>query len=260
MAIGSVSINDVNIVEGNSGTQLATFTALRSGGTDPFVVSYATSDNTATAADGDYIPTSGTLQFATGVNAQTFTVTINGDTKVEPNETFFVNLSGATPGATISKSQGTGTIVNDDASGSVAINDVNIVEGNSGTQLATFTVTRTGTNATAPFDVNYATADSTATAVDDDHVEQSDDIGRGHVSPCCLEHVLQGRSAESRLVSFVLGRRQLPECLAIVLLVQATPTAADLGSVEALGKQVISFAGLAGGNIWRRNSHSPRQC
>ena len=173
MAIGSVSINDVNITEGNSGTQLATFTVLRSGGTDPFAVSYTTSDNTATAADGDYIPTSGTLQFATGINAQTFTVIINGDTKVEPNETFFVNLSGATTGATISKSQGTGTIINDDASGSVAINDVNIVEGNSGTQLATFTVTRTGTNATAPFDVSYATADSTATAADGDYVPTS---------------------------------------------------------------------------------------
>src|SRR2546430_601497 len=112
-ATGSVSINDLNIVEGNSGTQLATFTVLRSGGTDPFNVSYATADGTATAADGDYIPTSGTLQFATGVNAQTFTVTINGDTKVEPTETFFVNLSGATNSATISKSQGTGTIIND---------------------------------------------------------------------------------------------------------------------------------------------------
>jgi hypothetical protein len=173
MAIGSVSINDLIITEGNSGTQLATFTVLRSGGTDPFAVSYATADSTATAADGDYIPTSGTLQFATGVNAQTFTVTINGDTKVEPNETFFVNLSGATAGATISKSQGTGTIINDDASGSVAINDLIITEGNSGTQLATFTVTRTGTNATAPFDVSYATADSTATAVDGDYVATS---------------------------------------------------------------------------------------
>jgi hypothetical protein len=49
------------------------------------------------------------------------------------------------------------------ATGSVAINDLNIVEGNSGTQVATFTVTRTGTGATAPFDVSYATADSTAT-------------------------------------------------------------------------------------------------
>ena len=164
MAIGSVSISDVNITEGNSGTQLAFFTVQRSGGTDPFAVNYAASDNTATAADGDYIPTSGTLQFATGVSAATFTVTINGDTKVEPNEIFFVNLSGATTGTTISKSQGTGTIINDDASGSVAINDVNIVEGNSGTQVATFTVTRTGTNATAPFDLSYATADSTATA------------------------------------------------------------------------------------------------
>jgi hypothetical protein len=182
MSIGSVSINDVSITEGNSGTQVVTFTVLRSGGTDPFAVSYAASDNTATAADSDYIPTSGTLQFASGVNAQTISVTIDGDTKVEPNETFFVNLSGATTGTTISKSQGTGTIINDDASGSVAINDVNIVEGNSGTQVVTFTVTRTGTNATAPFDVSYATADSTATAADGDYVPTSGTLHFGVAS------------------------------------------------------------------------------
>ena len=45
--------------------------------------------------------------------------------------------------------------------GSVSINDVTITEGNAGTKVATFTVTRTG--GTAAFDVNYATADGTAT-------------------------------------------------------------------------------------------------
>ena len=41
------------------------------------------------------------------------TVTVRGDKKEEANETFAVNLTGATDG-TISDSQGIGTIVNDD--------------------------------------------------------------------------------------------------------------------------------------------------
>ena len=44
------------------------------------------------------------------------TVQVNGDTTVEPNETFNVNLSGATGNATITDAQGVGTIVNDDPS------------------------------------------------------------------------------------------------------------------------------------------------
>jgi hypothetical protein len=112
---GSVSINDVSITEGNSGTKLMTFTVTRSGGTAAFAVNYATAANTASGAAGDYVATSGTVSFGTSVNTQTISITINGDTTVEANETFFVNLSGATNGATISDSQGVGTILNDDA-------------------------------------------------------------------------------------------------------------------------------------------------
>ena len=60
-------------------------------------------------------------------------MTINGDTAVEPDETFFVNLLSATNGGTIVKSQGIGTITNDDAAagvGNISINDVTIAEGN----------------------------------------------------------------------------------------------------------------------------------
>ena len=45
----------------------------------------------------------------------TASVTILGDTTVEPTETFFMNLSNATNGATISDDQGLGTITNDDS-------------------------------------------------------------------------------------------------------------------------------------------------
>src|SRR4029077_18279394 len=98
-----------------------------------------------------------------GQTTQTITVAVAGDTKVEPNETFNLNLSNPTNGATISDGQGIGTITNDDGAaiaGSVSINNVTISEGNSGTQVATFTVTRSG--GTAAFDVNYTTSNGTA--------------------------------------------------------------------------------------------------
>ena len=177
---GSVSINDVTISEGNSGTKVATFTVTRSGGTAAFDVNFATSNGTATVADGDYVAASNTLHFGANQNTQTISVTINGDTKVEANETFNVGLSNATNGATISDSQGIGTITNDDGAaiaGSVSINDVTISEGNSGTKVATFTVTRSG--GTAAFDVNYATSNGTATVADGDYVAASNTLHFG---------------------------------------------------------------------------------
>jgi hypothetical protein len=111
---GSVVISDASVAEGNSGTKVETFTVTRSGGTAAFTVNFATANNSATVADHDYAANAGTLNFGAGVNTQTISVTVNGDTKLEANETFVVNLSGATNGATISASRGTGTILDDD--------------------------------------------------------------------------------------------------------------------------------------------------
>ena len=74
---------------------------------------------------------------------------------VEPDETFFVNLSNPV-GATILDGQGQGTIINDDAPAlpTITINDVAQAEGNSGTTNFVFTVT---ISATANATVNFAT-------------------------------------------------------------------------------------------------------
>jgi hypothetical protein len=61
----------------------------------------------------DYGASSGTVTFPMGSTSQTISVSVNGDTSLETNETFFVNLSGAT-NATILDAQGQGTITNDD--------------------------------------------------------------------------------------------------------------------------------------------------
>jgi hypothetical protein len=165
--VGNVSINDVSITEGNSGTVLATFTVSRTG-TAAFSVDYATANGSATAGS-DYTAVSlTTLSFAEGETSKTITVAITGETAAESNETFFVNLSNAVgAGASIVDGSGLGTIVDDDtpvAVGNISVNDVSVTEGNSGTKVATFTVSRTGT---AAFSVDYATANGSATGGSD---------------------------------------------------------------------------------------------
>src|SRR5262245_57272407 len=129
----SVSIGDVQIVEGNAGSQTAFFTVLRSGGTAPFTVDFATADNTATVADGDYDATSGTLSFGANVTSQIIAVTINGDTKVEPNERSYEHTSELNSLSQIGHRLLPGIISNDDVAGttaSVPIGDALILDGN----------------------------------------------------------------------------------------------------------------------------------
>jgi hypothetical protein len=110
----SLSINNVAKLNGTSGTTAYTFTAtLSAASMNAVTVPYATADGTATAADNDYTPVSGTLTFSPGQTQKTITVMVNGDPVAEPNETFFVNLSGPTSGPTsaaLGTIKGTGTI------------------------------------------------------------------------------------------------------------------------------------------------------
>jgi uncharacterized protein len=116
----TLSISDVTLNEGNSGTTLFTFQVTLSLGSATFDI--ATQDNTATEADNDYVSNSGNDIAITAGTPYEFTVTVNGDTTYESAETFFVNLSDAQPGTVvISKSQGVGTITNDDAMPAVEI-------------------------------------------------------------------------------------------------------------------------------------------
>ena len=75
--------------------------------------SFATADGTATAGS-DYVAQTGTLSFTAGQTSKTISVTVNGDTTVESDETFLVNLSSPS-GATLADAQGQGTITNDDS-------------------------------------------------------------------------------------------------------------------------------------------------
>jgi hypothetical protein len=109
----ALSIGDVSVTEGNSGTITATFTvSLSAASASTVTVSYATADGTAMAGS-DYVAQTGNLSFAAGQTSRTIAVVVNGDTTVEPSETFVVNLSGP-GGATIDDGQGRCTVANDD--------------------------------------------------------------------------------------------------------------------------------------------------
>lgn len=122
------SISDASVNEGNSGTKNLTFTVTieaKCKANEHYLVDYTTSNGTATAGS-DYVATSGTIDYYRTTDktsgtcgSKTITVVINGDTTVEPDETFTVTLSnprgGGTYTTTISDKTGVGTITNDDA-------------------------------------------------------------------------------------------------------------------------------------------------
>ena len=105
-------ISDASALEGYT----LTFTVTRSGNTAVSTnVNYATAPGTA--ATNDYIGVSGTLTFAPGETSKTISVTARTDIRAETDEVFYVNLSGATGGATVTDGQGAGTIYDDGAGG-----------------------------------------------------------------------------------------------------------------------------------------------
>lgn len=109
----TISINDVTITEGNSGTKAATFTLTLSGSSvEAIAVRATTTPGTATASS-DYNSINSVITFQPGTVTRTVDVQIIGDTNLELNETFSVNLSESF-GATIADGQGVCTIVDDD--------------------------------------------------------------------------------------------------------------------------------------------------
>lgn len=107
----SFSIGDASGTEGDT----LVFTVTKTGTTSSsYSLNYATANGTAGTAD--YTAVSGTLTFGPTETTKTVSVVTKTDIKIENTEVFYVNLSGATGGATISDAQGAGSIF-DDANG-----------------------------------------------------------------------------------------------------------------------------------------------
>ena len=104
-----IVIDDVGAPEGDWGTTTYTFTVSLSAASDQAV---SVADGTATTADHDYLATSGTLTFAPGETTRTLTVEVMGNQVYEPDETFFVDLNGAS--FDMAAVRGQGWIVDDE--------------------------------------------------------------------------------------------------------------------------------------------------
>ncbi|MSU63714.1 MAG: hypothetical protein EXS31_15160 [Pedosphaera sp.] len=163
----SIASAQVSVTEGDTGLQTATIIVQLSKTSGQAVaVKWSTADGTALAAS-DYIVASGDLAFAPGETSQSFSVFVRGDVLNEPNETFSVNLE-SPANATIDKDKARAvvTIVNDDVPPVVTITDVQVVEGNSGTQPATLTLQLSRASA-QQVSVKWTATDGTALAGSD---------------------------------------------------------------------------------------------
>lgn len=157
-----VSIDDVAILEGAAATTTQfTFTlSLDNPSGKTVTVTAASANGTATLANNDYVQLPATLvTFNPGQASRTVTVTVNGDNTVEPSETFFVNLSGAS-NASIGDGQGVGTIIADEVA-TISIASIGQNEGNSGTAPMTFSISRSSGTGTASVTVSSVNGSAT---------------------------------------------------------------------------------------------------
>ena len=154
-----ISISDATIVEGNRGRKNAKFqVTLDAKPEETVTVNYATANQTA-KANQDYKPTKSILTFKPGQTRKTITVPILGDTQIEPNETFQLNLS-KPRNAILKDRRGIGTIRDNDFA-QLSIKDTQITEGDNGKKQAKFTVAL-NQKINQRVQVNYATSDGTA--------------------------------------------------------------------------------------------------
>jgi hypothetical protein len=180
----TISVDDVTVTEGDtSGTTSAVFTiTLSAPSGNDVTVNYSVSDGTATTSDSDFSSaltdddastSDGVATFAAAVNDDPangdttvqVTVLVNKDDTDEATETYSLNLSSASD-ATISGSTGTGTITTDDTAPTIAVDNITITEGASGTTTGDFTVSLSNASDTA-VGVTYALADNVAAAASD---------------------------------------------------------------------------------------------
>ena len=170
----TLSINSPRVTEGGSGSKDLTFTVTLSPvSTQQVTVDYADA-GTGTATSGtDYVAISGgSLTFPAGTARQEITVSVRGDTTVEPDETVVVSLSNPA-NAPVGTGTGTGTIVNDDVSEpppvddapSLSIDSPSVAEGDDDMVSLTFTVTLSPASS-AQVTVDYVVTGTAASGTD----------------------------------------------------------------------------------------------
>ncbi|HEX8832993.1 MAG TPA: Calx-beta domain-containing protein [Abditibacteriaceae bacterium] len=158
-----ISVDDIRIVEGNSGTLNAIFTARLSAPSGKVVsVKFATANGTATAP-ADYTARAlTTLTFNSGVTERNFSIPVVGDTAIELDETFLLNLS-APVNATLARAQAVATIDDSADRPKISVAGVTVTEGDTGSVGAVF---RLALTKASPFPVSITVATVNGTAIE----------------------------------------------------------------------------------------------
>lgn len=173
----TLSVSDVSVTEVDSGTQPARFTFSLSGPAPaPISISIATMHGTAygTPFTGDYSPVSAaTVWIQGGQTSATYDVPVRGDTVVERDEVFALNITAA-GGARIVDAQGIATIVNDEPIPQFSLADAEVAEGQSGTTLLTFTASLSAAS-TSPvsFDIDITEYGIDGAIAGEDYIAQA---------------------------------------------------------------------------------------
>ena len=165
---GIFSIDSPRVVEGDSGTTPMIFTVTLA---PPASVqatvdyTYALSGSATSGVDHAAVtPSSDTLTFAPGETSKAITVTVNGDTDMEPDEGIGIQLRNPGPsGFALASGSGrmaSGIIVDDDRP-TLTIDSPRVTEGDSGTTQLVFTV-RLSPASTGQVTVDWSTPGGTA--------------------------------------------------------------------------------------------------
>ena len=109
------SVADCAVLEGQEGSTTLNFQVHLDRPAEGWGASFlwSVTDGTATLADNDYQPSTGTLVFANGESAKTISITVNGDTRFESLEKLTLTLS-SPQNAVLFRARATGSILNDD--------------------------------------------------------------------------------------------------------------------------------------------------
>jgi len=183
----TLSVPNVSKLEGNAGTTAFDFVVtVAPTPTADVTFNFATAGVTATEGV-DYTGVSGSRTITAGTNSTTITVFVNGDTMVEGDETFQLNLT-AISGATPASATAIGTIQNDD----VATVPIYTIQGTTARSTLTGTVTTQGV-VTGIVSNGYFI--QTPTASSDGNPDTSDGIfvftGSGGAKPSAVGRLVQ---------------------------------------------------------------------
>lgn len=192
-----IFVDDASIVEGNSGFKSMYFTvSLNNPHSENVIVAYSTADGSAKNGS-DYKGVSGILTIPAGAGSGTIRVEIMGDSVVEEDETFILNLSAPQQGFLIDN-EATAVIINDDSVQGISIYDSGVVEGNTGRKSMYFTI-ELAQVANSFVTIHYATSNGTATVADRDYVAVSGQVSirPGSQFATIAVPILGDRKAES---------------------------------------------------------------